>query len=325
MKLFIFGSTGDLVKRKVFPDLHHLNVSEVIAIGRRNLEKQEYQELSCKECHIKFKEKLTYVKLDFESDFKELEKHLDKDKINHFYISMPPKLLINILKGLIKLKQRKYKLKILIEKPFGENLNQAKQLEKLVKQNNLNIYLSDHYLFKQNIINLEKQEFKKIKIVSLEKLGLENRKYYDDVGALKDMIQSHFLNIIFKLYSLNNPKVKEFRLGQYKEYEREIGTKSNTETCAYLVLEQDNKEFELITAKAYDKKESYIQIDDKKIELDSGKEYTRIFHDFINNKKHNFPTIKQALTSWRIITNIEKQKPKLKYYPKNQSTNLFTA
>ena len=99
----------------------------------------------------------------FRSDFCSVcSDFLDKDKTNYFYLSIPPKFFNELLVFLSQLKKKGIKVKILIEKPFGENLEYAKQLEKLIKNGDIedDVFLSDHYLFKKNIINLEKRNFK---------------------------------------------------------------------------------------------------------------------------------------------------------------------
>ncbi len=334
MKLFIFGSTGDLVKRKVLPALEVASDDdlEIFAIGRRNISKEDYMDVSCGDkCGEDFKKKLHYLQVDFtkKAICSECLKFINKDEINYFYISMPPKFLDKPLSSLSKLKKHGIKLKILVEKPFGENLEHAKKLEKLIKENNLekDIFLSDHYLFKENVVNLKRGNFKEIRIVVTEKLGLENRiTYYDDVGALRDMVQSHFFNIVFKLVDnpeeLMSAKVVNYIRAQYGNgtdsgYVEELGKKSATETFVFLKLRTADKEFVFMTGKAFTEKQAELIIDDEKFSLNSGQPYELIFRDFFSNKKLNFPTISNAILSWKIIEKIDAEKPKLKYYKKN--------
>jgi len=253
MKLFIFGSTGDLVRRKVLPSLQSLkkNDLEIFAIGRKEFTDVLYHDFVCSdECDDNFKKRIHYIQADFENGnvCSSCLNILDDDRTNYFYISTPPKAFDGILASLSKLKKKGFKLKILIEKPFGKNLEHAQKLWKLIRKGNLeqDIFLSDHYLFKKNIINLGKKKFDKLSITVLEKLGLEGRTtYYDDVGALKDMVQSHFFNIVFKL--IENPEelksvvVIDYVRAQYgngtdEGYVKELGKKSQTETFIFLKL-----------------------------------------------------------------------------------------
>ncbi len=328
MKLIIFGSTGDLVKRKVLPALQSIGNIDVFAFGRQSLTHEEYQEFACKDCVPHFKKKLNYQQIDIKQQdiCAECIPYLDKDNENLVYISLPPDLILDTLKALAKLKHKNYKLKILIEKPFGENLKNALELKDFLQKNNLyeNTFISDHYLFKENILNLNNKIKQNIKIITLEKLCLENRFYYDNVGALRDMIQSHIFNILFKL-NLKDFEIIEYKRAQYQEYAKELGKESDTETYINLKLKSHNKIIELITGKAFNEKLSIIEIDNKKIEIDKKNEnpYIKLFQSFFENKKHLFPTIEQSIEAWKIIEKIEKSKPKLDFYEKNSCVNDF--
>ena len=328
MRLFIFGSTGDLIKRKVLTSIQSLKEKdlEIYALGRRELDRKEYQNFICEDrCELDFKERLHYLQINYDS--KEFclgcIKYLQKNKINYFYVALPPKIYENILIQLGKLKKKGFKIKILLEKPFGNSLKEAKKFIEIIRAYNLSedLLLADHYLFKKEIKNLKEQEFHKAKLVSIEKIGLEGRiNFYDDVGALKDMIQSHLLNILFKILlripDLEDLSVEEFIRGQYKGYTEELGRKSGTETFAYVRLEIDDKKIEIITGKAMNKKEINIGIDKKRIKIECKECYRKMFEDFLSNKKGNFPSIENSLLAWEIIEKILKKKSDLIYYKK---------
>jgi glucose-6-phosphate 1-dehydrogenase len=321
MKLFIFGSTGDLVKRKVLHSLHNFKNIEVYAVGRRKLNNEEYTNNYCIKCKEYFKSKLNYIIMDYNKDIgKDFYDKLDYKKINYFYIALSPEMILNVLKKINKIKMKKIKIKVLIEKPFGHNLYEAKKLEGYIKKEKMerDIFLADHYLFKKGISKIKKG-FNKIKIVALEEIGLEKRQYYDSTGALKDMVQNHFMNILLKFISpkeFKRFKIEKFRTGQYKGYEKEVGKKSNTETFVELkIILKNGKEIELITGKKMPKKESFIIINDKKIEINSNKEdYAKMFKDFFNNKSYLFPSISDAIFSWKVIKDIEKKRQELFLY-----------
>lgn len=320
-KLFIFGSTGDLVKRKVLLSLHPIKNLEVYGIGRKNLKNEEYADNYCKECSVDFKNNLKYIMLDFDKDLpSDFFTILDKKEINYFYIAMPPENIISILEKIKSVKKKGFKIKILIEKPFGHNLKEAEKIKKDIEKEKLHdeIFLADHYLFKDGVFKINKK-FNRIKIVSLEKVGLEGRNYYDPIGALKDMIQSHFMNIILKFIStseFNNYKIEKFERKQYKNYSSELGKESQTETFVDLkIILKNGKEIEMITGKNMPQKESYVIIDDKKIELNTGEEaYTRMFKEFFEDNKEDFATVENSIFSWKIIEKLEKNKPALEYY-----------
>jgi glucose-6-phosphate 1-dehydrogenase len=333
MKLFIFGSTGDLVKRKIIPAFIKLKMDdlEIIALGRRDFTNEMYEDFICNsECFKDLNNRPIYHKIEFNEEIncEKCYEFLDKSENNFFYIAMPPDFIEKILIFLGKIKEKGFRIKILIEKPFGNGLVEAKNLRQLIMRENLieDVFISDHYLFKEEVIRLEKLDFKNIKIVSLENVGLENRTYYDKIGALRDMIQSHFLNITFRL--LKNPEkefseleVLEYIRGQYgngkdKGYIRDFGKKSDTETFAKVKLKTKNKEFEFITGKKFDKKLGFIEIDNKRIYLESLKDpYAYLFLDFFSQNRRNFASIDNSILAWEIIEKIEAKKQELEYYP----------
>ena len=338
MKLFIFGSTGDLIKRKILLALQSLDLKEleIWAIGRRDLADESYIKFICSEkCKPSLKEKLHYLKMDFQKQdiFDGHEHNLDVNKINYFYIAMPPNTYHKIIISLAKLKEKGFKIRILLEKPFGSNLEEARSLKKTIHENNLteDIFLSDHYLFKEEILNLKETNFKKVKLTSIEKVGLSNRvTYYDNTGALNDMVQSHFFNIIFRLLKYPNKlkslKVIKYIRGQYgdgisKGYVKELGKMSQTETFVYLKIKADQKDFILITGKGFNKKHNQLEIDKKIIPIKVGKSYNIVFSKFFLGKKQSFPTIDDAILSWELIKKINSKKPGLIYYKKGSFLN----
>jgi glucose-6-phosphate 1-dehydrogenase len=326
MKLFIYGSTGDLVKRKVLLALHELKNLEIFALGRKELTDETYSQNYCEKCSKEFKLRLRYQKIDFDSSLlNQIKDTLDKKDINYFYISMPPEFIKSILNQLSQLKKNGIRIKILIEKPFGHNQKEAKSLKKLILNDDLEkeIFLADHYLFKDSVLELKRNsvnEYKEIKIVSEETLGLENRSYYDDIGALKDMIQSHFLNILFKLISkediISKWAIQEFKRGQYKDYQKELGKESKTETFVELKFKtKSGKEIEFITGKKMPKAESYLELDKIRIELSKDKNpYINMFEAFLQGNRENFPSMDNSIAAWKIIEDLEKNKPKITIY-----------
>ncbi len=322
MKLFIFGATGDLVKKKVLPALEEIKDIEIINIGRKELDDKRFNEEYCKDCSNKLKDRINYKKIDFEENFcNNCLNLLDKNQQNYFYISLPPKIIYKILSEISKLKQKGYKIKVLIEKPFGENLEQAVKLKGLIDKENLNpdIYLADHYLFKEGIINLKIEgKLESLNISSIEKEGINNRIYYDEVGAIKDMVQSHLINIFFKILKsegkdIINFEIKNVKIGKYKKYKEEIEKESNTETYAkieaevILIKDKSKERVKVIleTGKRLDKKEISIKINDKNIQIeDRINPYITMLNQFLQGKKENFPTIEQNLNAWELTSQI---------------------
>jgi glucose-6-phosphate 1-dehydrogenase len=263
---------------------------------------------------------LDYIRVDFENkDFKKILSFMDKEETNFFYISMPPESTEDILLFLIDVKKKGYKIKVLIEKPFGKSLEHAKKLAQEINNGNLkeDIFISDHYLFKKEILELKNIDFKKLKFVSIEKIGIEGRiGYYNDVGALKDMIQSHFMNVLFRLHKIKDKtsiKLIEKHWGEYGNgsedgYIKELGKKSDTETYVDIKFIIDDREIEFTTGKKFNKKETYLEIDGKKIIIEDENPYGTLFSKFFKNKKEFFPTIEDSILSWEIISKIKKDR-----------------
>ncbi len=340
MKLFIFGSTGDLVKRKVLPALNMMREKnlEVYAFGRKDFTDEVYRDFVCSDeevCSPYFRKHLHYHQLDFETDDICLActNLLDEKEVNYFYVSLPPNMFDKIFRALGRLNKEGYPFKALVEKPFGDSQSSAQKLKDLLKEHQIidHIWLSDHYLFKKNILSLKKKDFKNMKIVALEKVGLEGRAgYYEGIGALKDMVQSHFLQIAFKILEEPQEHFSEFeithhRRGQYGDgkeegYVKDLGKPSDTETFVHHSLQSKGRSFEFITGKGFAEKESYLEIDGLRIDLEGGDNpYIALFERFLRGDKEGFPSIEHAILAWKIIES-SKDAPQLFYYPKGSSS-----
>ncbi len=240
----IFGSTGDLTYRKLMPALYNLHIQSllpskfhVICIGRRNFSQDDYKENVKKsleefshrtfseEKFDEFKERFEYLKLDFVNDeeyapLKSLIKDLCENKgyLENimYYMAVAPEYFSVIADKLknngLSNKDNGIK-RVIIEKPFGENLESARALNEKMTDifTEKDIYRIDHYLGKEMIQNIMTIRFANpilesiwnnryidnIQITSNETLGVLTRgKYYEKSGALKDMFQNHMLQLL---------------------------------------------------------------------------------------------------------------------------------
>lgn len=206
-----------------------------------------------------------------------------------YYLSIPPQVfgpIVNFLGeyGLNDSCQHGVaQTRLLVEKPFGYNLASAKELieatAKHFKEDQ--IFRIDHYLAKETVQNVltfrfsnaifesiwNRQHISHINITASEEIGIENRvSFYEQTGALKDLIQSHLLQLLTIVTmeqptSLNSDSVHKSRLallndvvpiapnmvdkmtlrGQYKSYRKEVDNpRSYTETFAALNLSINN-------------------------------------------------------------------------------------
>jgi glucose-6-phosphate 1-dehydrogenase len=242
MTFVLFGATGDLAKRKIFPALYNLFLDQklaqpfsIIGLGRREMSDKEFQnhvEQSVKTFsrrvendHMSsFLEIFRYSVLDATkgndyrkllSFVKEREAELNIPENRMFYLSVGPEffgpIALNIKEsGLGSTKGWK---RLIIEKPFGHDLESARELNatlsKAFEENE--IYRIDHYLGKSMIQNLESLEFSNpilqtllnnkhianVQITASETVGVEERAgYYDKSGAIRDMFQNHMMQIL---------------------------------------------------------------------------------------------------------------------------------
>jgi len=323
----IFGSTGNLMYKKLLPALSVLQAKKLLTkdtliylIARKDWTLTDYINEAKKEMTTAIDwDKLTpylhYVNMDIanNSDYNKLktiieETGKDLDKI--FYLAVPPQLFPVIAKGISEsglIEKGDEFARIVFEKPFGEDLKTAKAInEELWSYFTENqIYRIDHYLGKEMIQNVlvvrfaniifeqawDNSTIESIVILAKEKEGILNRgNYYDKVGALKDMVQSHLMQMValitmekpqeFTSQAIKDEKVKVIKklridqenilLGQYQNYlkVKNVNESSTTETFVYAKVCIDNERWKgvpihLITGKMLDEKRSEIIINFK--------------------------------------------------------------
>lgn len=242
MTFVLFGATGDLAKRKIFPALYNLHLEgklpstfSVIGLGRRELSHETFQanvERSITEFSRRkegpelasFLSAFRYHPLDVNrpEDYRTLlqlvqdrEKELGIPDNRMFYLSVAPDLF-DLIASNIKASglgsTRGWK-RLVIEKPFGHDLASARELnEKLSKSfEEDEVYRIDHYLGKTMVQNLEtfvlanpiiqavwnKEHIANVQITASETVGVEERAgYYDQSGAIRDMVQNHMLQML---------------------------------------------------------------------------------------------------------------------------------
>lgn len=321
----IFGATGDLTARKLIPaitKLYHDNqISKntlIVALGRRDYNTSLYIDslkgVSPKEVDKELlNEILIYHKMQITDlkDYYDLKELLDKyskeDTKQIFYLAIGPELIKGVANNINSsnlIEKNNLFQKIVFEKPFGNSLDSAKEINQMLWQffTEDQIYRIDHYLGKEMIQNImtvrfanlmisdtwDSKSIKKVRIVVKEKSGIFQRAgYYDHSGALKDMVQSHLLQIL-SLIAMDAPyyyeskyiadeKVKVLKsltvvpetvlFGQYDGYllEDKIEPNSKTETFVSFTANVNTPRFrgvpfEIITGKKLNEKTSYVEV-----------------------------------------------------------------
>ena len=294
----LFGGTWDLTYRKLLPALYNLNGLgkladdfKIVVIGRREYSQADYINIVrnwVKEhARTKFDDeqfesyakRIIYFKMNMtnEDDYAMLQEFYAREDIqNHvYYFAVAPSFFMTITNGLKK-HCSENNAKVIIEKPFGEDLEKAgllnNELEKFFNQDE--IYHIDHYLGKEMIQNILSLRFKNIifkgiwnkdfienvQITAAETVGVGTRaSYYDKSGALKDMVQNHLLQVL-SLVAMEEPKgtessrihesqynllsalkpIEDVRdslvMGQYEGYLQEENIPADSKTETYAAL-----------------------------------------------------------------------------------------
>ena len=312
----IFGASGDLSKRYLLPALKNLQndgyVDEVIPISRKDY-----------------------------GNLKNLIPNDNDEKI--FNLAIPPEAVSDVVK-MISDNFGQENIKIMLEKPFGKDLQSARSLVDHVDQyfSEHQIYRVDHYLAKQSMQNVVNENWDKnnvvgIEIIASEKIDIEGRvHFYEQTGALKDFVQSHLLEMVAVVLSGSFNTVKRYealknlqivcdvrehecvKRGQYEGYREEVGNpKSVTETFVSINMVSNDRAWRgvsitLTTGKALSKKETQIIIkykDGSKKIFNIGHEsdaYERVIRATIEGKHDLFVSSEEILESWRILDAIQK-------------------
>lgn len=303
--IILFGATGDLSKRKIIPALYrfvtHNKLENFAIIGAAFDEVNSDQMINAAQPFIEngdeklwdiLRKNSFYKKINFtaESDYQNLNTFVQdcerKQGINGnrlFYVATASQFFCQITHnsaqaGLLQRKDIRDAVwhRIVYEKPFGHDLQSARDINECIK-NNINetqVYRIDHYLTKEVVSNIAMIRFTncvleplwsnryidQVQIILSESGGIEGRgAFYDSAGALRDVVQNHMLEML-ALICMESPekltgdyiraeRVKVLEkvrfidgiLGQYNGYlsEKSVSASSRTDTYASLKLAVD--------------------------------------------------------------------------------------
>ena len=272
--IVIFGGGGDLTKRKLIPALVKMlrcgllhPQSKIIGVLKDRTKEVWLQSLyqgmvdyapdvkMSAEQWQEFSAMFKFVEGDLEDEntYKKLAESLEKldGHVNAmFYCAVPPRMYTTIAAGLHKLGLENEEdgfRRVVIEKPFGMDLESSQQLNQELQQllNESQIYRIDHYLGKESVQNLLVYRFANsileplwnrnfidhIQISAAEHIGIGYRaNYYEKSGALRDMIQSHLMQVMtlvameppveFNANAVRDEKIKVLRAVRHIEEDK---------------------------------------------------------------------------------------------------------
>jgi glucose-6-phosphate 1-dehydrogenase len=297
--LVLFGATGDLAKRKLFPALYHLERHRSLEVPVVGVARSDWtDEAFCQNAHDAIvaaqpdadpavidavMQRLDLIQGDYadQATWETLRATLDKhNSLNAvFYMAIPPSMFPEVASRLasVGLNNRG---RIVVEKPFGRDLASAQELNATLHSvfPEERIFRIDHYLGKESVEDLlvfrfsntmlepiwNRRYVRSVQVTMSETIGVEGRgSFYDGVGALRDVLQNHLLQVVSLLameppagsdsHFLQDEKAKvlaamkpidpaEMVRGQYVGYRDEPGVApdSTVETFAAVRLEIDS-------------------------------------------------------------------------------------
>ncbi|MDR9485769.1 MAG: glucose-6-phosphate dehydrogenase [Sediminimonas sp.] len=305
--LVVFGGTGDLARRKILPALFRRycagqmqDGTRIIGAARAEYDTEGYRAFVHDELVefagpaaqdaeqvAGFLDILDYVAIDADGEqgWSELSQMLSEERVRAFYFSVGPELFGGLAERLHRHGMAHGESRIVVEKPFGHDQATARRLNETLAEHfeEVQIYRIDHYLGKETVQNLmairfgnmlfeplwNSQYVDHIQITVAETVGVAGRgDYYDNAGAMRDMVQNHLMQLLcliameppskFDPDALRDEKLKVIRaldpagqddivLGQYRAdatrpgYHEDVGDPdSTTESFAALRLQISN-------------------------------------------------------------------------------------
>jgi glucose-6-phosphate 1-dehydrogenase len=261
--LVIFGASGDLTTKKLMPALYALAVRRllpenfgIVGAARSEETDDEFRDRMKKAVQDHARDPFNddvwdelaagmhYVTLDFADDKGEDElaqtlTELDEERGTNgnrvYYFAVPPNAIATLVTEIAERRSAEGWVRLVIEKPFGHDLQSARELNSLLQQSfeENEVFRIDHYLGKETVQNMlalrfangifepiwNRQFIDHVQITVAESIGIEGRAgYYEQAGAIRDIFQNHLLQLVaitameppidFTADSVRNEKLK---------------------------------------------------------------------------------------------------------------------
>ncbi|MFQ5879427.1 MAG: glucose-6-phosphate dehydrogenase, partial [Dehalococcoidia bacterium] len=227
--IVIIGASGDLSRRKLLPALYNLAADDllpergqIIGLARSDMGHERFQAFVQEsvrqfsstgldeEAWARLAPRLTFVRLDDEGYAHLRECAGEGERL--VYLAVPPSAVPGVVHSLDKA-ELVAGTRLIVEKPFGQDLASARELDRIIHENfeESQVFRIDHYLGKETVQNIlvfrfansmfervwNRDAIDHVQLTVAESIGVEGRGgFYEEVGALRDIIQNHALQLL---------------------------------------------------------------------------------------------------------------------------------